>query len=190
MSWRCFASLRKKRKEEVIKQNVGKVREENRQKQKSEAEQKTQKAKEVGVAVKRWEAKKRQRSCLETQDRARDRPETSAPRPAWCPARTMHHVPSNRLSRIQTSRRQSLSSRQTQTQANEAEDTYSLDSFPGSEVVSSEESEGSRQGETTGDSSSGHFTSDSAANRTGTLKTVQVCCRTLKYWCTCSLEKN
>lgn len=151
--------FRNQHKDEAIKQKTTRVRKEKKEKQKMEATQKMMRAEESDRACKAWLAKKVQGS------RMRSRPD---PKPAWCPARTLYTVPRHRLTRIQSSRRQSSSSRQTQAE----EDNYSLDSFSGAEDVSKSGSEID-------------MTPDSSINCTGTVKTVKVCCKTLKYLCSC-----
>ena len=164
------------RKDEVMKENARKSREEKRRQLKAEAAEKTRKAEKSS------KAREERNSYL--QRLSRTRAESATPRPAWCPARSLHCVPSPRLCRIQTTRKQFLSSQKTR--ATECDERYSLDSFSLVESVSSsEESEGEREADMSRGSSGGHLTPDSAANCTGTLKTVQVCCKTLKYWCNC-----
>lgn len=153
--------FRNQQKDEAAKENVTRLREERRQKQKLESAQKMMRTEESDRARKAWLVKKRRRK----EDRTRSQP---GPKPAWCPARTLHTVPSHRLTRIQLSRRQSLSLQQT-----EAEDNYSLDSF------SSDESEPESQADVNS------TTPDTSTNCTGTVKTVKVCCKTLKYLCNC-----
>ena len=163
-------------KDEVMKKNARKAREQKRQELKAEAAEKIRKAEKSS------EAREERNRYL--QRLSRTRAESSTPRPAWCPARTLHSVPSPRLCRIQTTRKQFLSSRKTW--GTECDERYSLDSFSLAESISnSEDSEGEREADMSRGSSGGHLTSDSAANYTGTLKTVQVCCKTLKYWCNC-----
>ena len=91
-----------------------------------------------------------------TQWMSSSRPAT--PRPAWRPARTLHRVPETWLSRIQSSRKLSLNKQQL-----DCDERYSQDSFSSCASTDSRETD----------------------NHTGTMKTVQVCCRTLKYLCTC-----
>lgn len=167
----CTTLLRSQRKDEVMKENASQVWKERKQRRKSEAAQRFMKTAEADKAYNTWLAKK----DLETRDKTRAVMISDTPRPTWCPARTLHSVPSHRLSRIQTSRKKSLSSLR-------AQHSYSLDSFAGSESVSSATSEGGSEAELSRASSSGQ---DNAAHSTGTLKTVQVCCKTLKYWCNC-----
>ena len=160
-------------KDEVMKENARKTRQEKRQKLKTEAAEKVRKAEK--------ESKAREERKRHLRRLSRTRAESATPRPAWCPARTLHSVPSPRLCRIQTTREQFLSSQKPQ--VTECEERYSQDSFSVAESTSSEESGGEREAEMS--SSSGHVPSDSAANCTGTLKTVQVCCKMLEYWCNC-----
>lgn len=157
----CTTFFRNQLKDKAAKENAIGAREEKRQKQKLEAAQKMTRAEESDRACKAWLAKKK----LRNEDRPRSQPD---PKPAWCPARTLHTVAPHRLTRIQSSRRLLLSSQQ-----REAGDNYSLDSFSSAE---DDASEPGRQADSTPDSS---------VNCTGTLKTVKVCCKTLNYLCNC-----
>lgn len=150
--------FRNQQKDKAAKENAAGVREEKRQKKKLEAAQKMMRAEESDRACKAWLAKKKKlRSPRSQPDR----------KPAWCPARTLNTVPPHRLTRIRLSRRQSLSSQQG--------DNYSVDSF-------SSEGDASDPGSQADLNST---TPDSSMNCTGTVKTVKVCCKTLKYLCNC-----
>ena len=162
---RAHHLVRNQQKDKAAKENATGVREEKRQKQKLEAAQKMTRAEESDRACNAWLAKKKK---LRKEDSLRSQPD---PKPAWCPARTLHTVPPHRLTRIQFSRRQSLSSQPT-----EAGDNYSVDSFSSAEDDAADPGSQADLNSTTPDSS---------MNCTGRVKTVKVCCKTLKYLCNC-----
>ena len=151
----CNTFLRNRRKDEILLEKDNKRMKEKRKICSMEAARKGERAMESKQAFKAWNEKKR--TSLHT---AKITPQSSPARPAWCPARSLHRVPSLRLSGIQSSRKLSFTRHHRQEMVAES---YSQDSF-------------------SSDSGSGCSCRE---NSTGTLKTVQVCCKTLEYWCIC-----
>ena len=138
--------------------------------------EKKERAVEGDQALRNWEERKKSGQGI-------NRSMVATPRPAWCPARTLHNVPTSRLSRIQSSRKLSLS--MAGGGRCKDEDVYRQDSFLSVEdTVSSCSDSGNREAGWSGGSSS-QSESAAEADQTGTLKTVQVCCKTLKYFCIC-----
>lgn len=94
----------------------------------------------------------------------------TTPRLAWCPARSLSSVRPNRIQR-QSTMNTTTTDHVTGKEERCKSTSYSQDSFS-SECISEPDDSGEEDGHNN-------------INTTGTLKTVQVCCKTLEYWCNC-----
>ena len=93
---------------------------------------------------------------------------------AWCPARSMKHsYPKDKLTDAKVKK---VDHRTTKSKSLEA--SYSSPSFESTDVGSESESSIVDR-----DSVSSSRTGDQSSK--GKRKTIQVCCQTLEYWCTC-----
>ena len=177
-----FTYFRSERKDEIIKENVRKQQEEKTFKQWKRQEEMRERAEQAKKAYDEWMNKK-QRNDSNTN--------ICAPKPPWCPARSLHFVSPDRLTRVQAARTESTQRLQEKacgytndgkesTNSQGTEDEYMLDSF-------SDASSSSMASEDTAADVQSSPNNSLARDSTGTLKTVQVCCKTLKYWCKCDV---
>lgn len=173
------------------------AREKRKQAKKIEALKKAQEAEkkiEAEKSLKAWESKKEEKIKslgLFTYTQKQEAIHATS----WCPARTLHKYkvnPHRSKPPRQGSREKDNSHSSKHSHSSDGmNDTYSL-SFESEASVSHHSSDGN-DGNNLSDSFGSSSLTSSSVSRTesltkGTHKTIQVCCQTLHYWCTCDQQ--
>lgn len=182
-----YNTIRSQHKDEVLKDNIRKQRKEKAKDEKSLKETALVRRESSLESFEAWKSKKDEK--IKTTKRLytyMDKDEIHEK--SWCPARSMQYsyptFPSkeshgkNKATKTIADSSKNTSSRCSSSCSNEM-DSYSTASF---------ESEPSDDISTGSDSDSSELmesVSRSSPSKTGRQKTIQVCCQTLQYWCTC-----
>lgn len=175
-------SCRKQQKDVVTKEKHNKRKSQSKELEKSKMEQAQQKETISQHAYETWKSiKDKDIKTNKTLYTYKDQKKVQAR--AWRPARSMQYSypqsKENKLSERAGSRGQ-VSRSASELQSPNTMDSYSNASFESSEF----EEDIGRKSESSTESSSSRSPVSTIA-LTGTHKTIQVCCQTLPYWCTC-----
>ena len=165
---------RSKRKDEHIKSEKQKQRETRRQKQQTkEGEQ--QRKEESKKAFEAWKHIKDEKlSSTKTLYTYPDDAKRKVHEQAWCPARSVKY----------TYPEHKMTDKKLKQKGTGLDASYSTASFASSDSdTSGSESDSFIEDKDRGSIVSGEV--DGSARSKGVRKTVQVCCQTLEYWCTC-----
>ena len=170
--------FRSKRKEEVLKSEVEKQREHKRKLQQAKAEQKELKKEDAKRAFESWKGRKDEKltSTKTLYKYKEDGKRKTVHEKAWCPARSMRYAyPKANVNNVKPSKAKKPMGERTSSRLESLEASYSSASFE------------STDGESEGDSfiDDENSASTPAGSSKGVRRTIQVCCQTLEYWCTC-----
>ncbi len=165
--------FRSKRKEEVIKSEVQKQREHKQKLRQAKAEQEELKRNDAKKAFEAWKGNKDETlTSTKTLYTYKEDGKRKVHEKAWCPARSMQYAYPKAKSKSKAVKER------TSSRSESVEASYSSASFES----------------TDGESEAGSFIDDEEIASTprvmghsskGVRRTIQVCCQTLEYWCTC-----
>lgn len=168
--------FRSKRKEEVIKSEQQKQREHKQKLQRAKAEQEELKRDDAKKAFEAWKGNKDEKlTTTKTLYTYREDSKRKVHERAWCPARSMQYAyPKARVKhKVKNPENKTTSSRSEGVEA-----SYSSASFESTDGESDADSFIADKEITSTPGRMGHSSK-------GVRRTIQVCCQTLEYWCTC-----
>ena len=167
--------FRSKRKEEVIKNELQKQREHKQTLQRAKAEQEELKRDDARKAFEAWKGNKDEKlTATKTLYTYREGGKRKVHEKAWCPARSMKYA--YPMKAKVGSVKPKATKERTNSRSESVEASYSSASFES----------------TDGESEADSFIADEDTapggmehSSKGVRRTIQVCCQTLEYWCTC-----
>lgn len=157
----------------MIKETVKEKRKQAKKQESTRKEQAAERLLESKKSVEGWKIKKGERisaAGLYTYTKKQEAIHALS----WCPARTMHNYSKNNRHRSKSGH-----------SPDRNEDSYVL-SFE-SETSSSHHSNDEGSSDSSASSLTGSVSRTESLSK-GTHKTIQVCCQTLHYWCTCEQD--
>lgn len=176
---------RNQRKEAVLRETNKKKRQQVKKEEQNQRQEAAQRQMESKKSFATWKSHKDEKikstGTLYTYNKA----QKAVHERAWCPARSMHYntVKSKGTQKPELSQPISRSS----VDGSGSVDSYSMSSFesePESDAELKPEMYSNSSSESTG-SSILESVSRAGSPSKGKHKTIQVCCQTLQYWCTC-----
>lgn len=171
---------RSKRKDERIKSERQKQREQRRQQQMTKTEQERQRKEESNKAFEAWKHNKDEKlSSTKTLYTYIDDGKRRVHERSWCPARSVKYT----YPKHKTTNGKAKKAKQKEAGSTSFDASYSSTSFESTDVDSGSESDSFIVDEDRASAVSSGV--DGGTRSKGVRKTIQVCCRTLEYWCTC-----